>query len=184
MTVTEPLANPTAIWVRSSVAANAEICYLLAFRILRGSKVSYWKLAPAVVDGDGAEARRHVGLLNELVKRPDLEHRLAGEILLHFVSRFASRRLLFGHLRTATVSSMLVPSTWRNCVMLPVSWAWNLLTTFQLLPMMLTVPSLQPKKRLSEPAQMPDTSLCSNSCLLSPSGRLTCKASKKSNDFH
>lgn len=86
--------------------------------------------------------------------------------------------------RTATVISKLVPSICRIWVMLPDSCAWNLLTTFQLFPIILTVPSVVPRNRFSEPEHNADISLLSNSCLVSPSARVTCVASKKSNDFH
>lgn len=70
------------------------------------------------------------------------------------------------------------------CVTCPASWAWNLLTTFQFFPSMLTEPSPEPRKRLSEPAQTLVMSLLSKSWLASASGGDTWVTSKKSNDFH
>lgn len=77
-----------------------------------------------------------------------------------------------------------MPSTWRMWVTLPDSCAWKRRTTFQLLPMMLTEPSLDPTNRLSEPAQTLDISLLSKSCRASSSAKETGVTSKKSNDFH
>lgn len=52
-----------------------------------------------------------------------------------------------------TVTSRLVPSTWRMCEMRIFSWAWKLRTMRQLGPTMRTWPSALPRKRLSEPEQ-------------------------------
>lgn len=82
------------------------------------------------------------------------------------------------------VTSMLVPSTCRMCVIAPASCAWKLRTTFQFFPTMLTIPSSEPRNRLSEPAQTLEMSLLSKSCCVSSSGNGTRVTSKKSKDFH
>ena len=56
--------------------------------------------------------------------------------------------------------------------------------TFQVFATMLTHPSLEPRKRLSDPAHTLDTSLLSKSCRVSSSGREIWVTSKKSKDFH
>jgi hypothetical protein len=58
---------------------------------------------------------------------------------------------------TETLTSKLVPSTWRMCL-ISASCAWKLRTTFQALLMMLIVPSRDPRNRLSEPVQTLETS--------------------------
>lgn len=69
-------------------------------------------------------------------------------------------------------------------VMPPVSCAWKRRMTFQVLPMMLTHPSCEPRKKLSEPVQMLEISFPSKSCWVSSVGRGILATSKKSNDFH
>jgi hypothetical protein len=43
--------------------------------------IAHRKVPLSVVDGDGAEARRHICLLDQLVQSPYLEHRLAAHVL-------------------------------------------------------------------------------------------------------
>lgn len=149
ITATAPFAKPTAIWERSSSAANAEMGNCL--RALPMETVL-----------------RQVGMLVFLTSLSSAQTFSTGSLLMS----------------SATVTSRLVPSTCRMLVMLAVSCAWKRLTTFQLLPMMLTQPSCDPRNRLSEPAQTLDISLPSKSWRDSVSGREIWATSKKSNDFH
>jgi hypothetical protein len=65
------------------------------------------------------------------------------------------------------------------CVIPPASCAWNFFTTFHVFPTMLTHPSLDPRNRLSEPAQTLAISLLWKSCCVSVSGTVIWATSKK-----
>lgn len=190
ITVTAPLANPTAICVRSLVAATAETFRLLANRHRITDNRTYRKLSSTIANGNRTEACRLVRLLDKLIECPDLQHWLANHVLLHNLSinsREGNRvsKLVRRVARlTAIVTSKLVPSTCRMWLILPASCARNRRITFHDLPMMLTYPSSDPRKRLSEPAHTLEISLPSKSCDVSSSGRGIWVTSKKSNDFH
>ena len=88
MTVTVPLAKPTAIWERSSRAVKADICDVkLLDQDLSPSRntLALWptdrELLLPIVHVERAEARREAGLLDDLVEGPDLEDGFATEVL-------------------------------------------------------------------------------------------------------
>lgn len=153
---------------------------------MRADEYTHWKLSVSVVDGDGAQTGRQPRPLDRLVECPDLQHWFVAQVLLFEVSTFdATPTPIQGSImRTETVTSKLVPSTWSMCVMRPVSCAWKLRTTFQLGPMMRTYPLSLPRNRLSEPEHTLDISLFSKKDRVSSSPSLTWLTSKKSNAFH
>lgn len=185
MTVTAPLAKPTASWDRSSRAVKADIYKIQNqyMKLLEGPRSAYWELFASIIDVDNTQAGRQSCLLHRLVQGPNLQHGLIAQVLLQTISTYAS---LLGKafIRTETVTSKLVPSTWRMWVMRPVSCAWKLRTTFQLGPIMRTYPLSLPMKRLSEPEHTLEISLFSKDDRVSSSPSLTWLTSKKSNAFH
>lgn len=150
-------------------------------------RITHRKLFPPIVDCHAAQAGGHARLLDRLVKSPDLEHGLAAEVLLLRVESQPPPGLhVYTHrYHTPTVTSKLVPSTWRMWETRTFSWAWKLRTIRQLGPTMRTWPSELPRKRLSEPEQTLDISLPSKKARVSSSSAsLTWLTSKKSKDFH
>lgn len=93
MTVTAPFAKPTAICVRSSSAAKADIYMpqVNTQHLLALLRTTHRKLPPPVVNRQSAEAGRHVGPLNQLVQSPSLERRLAAHVLLSTSQRKPSK---------------------------------------------------------------------------------------------
>ena len=88
---------------------------------------------------------------------------------------------------TATVTSKLVPSTCRICVIphpAPSSYAGNRRTTFQLGPTMRTSPSGLPRNRLSEPQHRAEMLLPAKRSASASGGGAICVVSKKVKDRH
>lgn len=79
ITVTAPLAKPTASCDRSSVAVKADI--LAACQRGRNSGliplITHRKRLPSIVDAQRAQAGWYAGLLDGLVQSPDLQHWLS-----------------------------------------------------------------------------------------------------------
>jgi hypothetical protein len=84
MTVTVPLAKPTAICDRSSRTVMADICVANISWVRpggRGPRATDRKLLLSIVDVQRAQARRHSRLLDQLIQRPDLQDWLGAQVL-------------------------------------------------------------------------------------------------------
>src|SRR5438034_6994507 len=77
MTVTEPLANPTASWERSSSTARADIYHTCQTNtIVEEVQTSYGKLPAPILHQEGRQTSRLSGLLLGLIQSPHLQNRV------------------------------------------------------------------------------------------------------------
>ncbi len=150
---------------------------------------TYRKRLLAIIDRHRAQARWYPRLLDWLIKRPDLQQRLPSTFLHPTRQSAYHPKPSFTRAAqpTATVTSKLVPSTCRICVIpqpAPSSYAGNRRTTFQLGPTMRTSPSGLPRNRLSEPQHRAEMLLPAKRSASASEGGAICVVSKKVKDRH